>query len=165
MSKIEARTRGSVESLRLLDFSDKEIAAIVADVREVDGWASRTAIANVIFPFVGNGNAKRAKHAIRCVAIRLAWLRRYGVVEKMPVEEQRHADRDANDSFWGLTAEGETFLRGRLTVQQERLLRSVGDDRLVQVVATITDRYVGAHQTAAHLLRREWLYGISRRSR
>lgn len=162
--RIRALTRGSQESLRLFDFSDKEIAAIVADVRDASGWASRQMIATRIFPYATRSDTDRSRHAMRCVAIRLGWLRRYGVLEKMDKKSQKQEGYDLDDSYWALTEAGEAFLRGSLTKEQRRVLEGLSDERLIAATSVLTDRYVDSSSVGANLMRREWLYGVNRRN-
>lgn len=153
----ETLTRHGRESLRLYDYSDRELVAIIDDVADEEGWASRKNIGQTIFPFVAwDEGSDRTKHVLRCVAIRLAWLRRYGVLEKRLT---------AGESEWTLTEDGQRFLQGRLNAAEQRIIESLKEDRLVAATSLLTSRYQSSSPVAANLIRREWMYGVNRNGR
>lgn len=153
----EVLTRYGRESLRLYDYSDRELVAIIDDVADEEGWASRKSVGQTIFPFVASDEGSdRTKHALRCVAIRLAWLRRYGVLDKRLV---------AGESEWTLTEEGHRFLRGKLNAAERRVIEALKEDRLVAATSLLTSRYQRSSPVAANLIRREWMYGVHRNGR
>ena len=154
----EVLTRGSRESMRLYDLSDKELLAIIEDVADEEGWASRNDVAAVIFPFVKmEGPRARVQHALRCVGIRFAWLRRYGVLAKR--------DGKSKDSFWRLTSEGRNLLMGELSHLEREALLMLGEERLVAATTMLARHFQAANPIAATLVRREWLYGTQRNGR
>lgn len=131
-------------------FSDRELLGIVEDVA-ADGWAETAAVAARIFPteMSGGEDSERARHAMRCVAVRLAWMRRFGVVDKHP-ERLR---------TWGLTAEGVDFRRGAISKSLQQRLAGVGDNQVLALAAEVSRLYRQLDAPAAKLMSREWRYG------
>ena len=153
----EALTRYGRESLRLDDFSDRELVAIIGDVCDAEGWASRRHIAQVIFPFIGDDDNNRVRHAMRCVSIRLSWLRRFGVVDKRQTKA-------GEESEWIVTADGRKFLRGTLGRKQMNALEGLSESQLVAATTLLTNHYRRSSPIGANLVRREWIYGANRRN-
>lgn len=141
-----------MSSLRLLDFSDRELLAIVNDIADEEGWCTTEELRAVVFP-----RAKDTKHARRCVAIRMAWMRRFDVVEKR--------ERAAQDEYtsWRLTEAGGAFVAGTLTEQEKDLLDSIDETGLLPLMTRIGARYRSSSPVGARLLRREWQHGSATR--
>lgn len=133
----------SLTSLRLLDYSDKELLAIVADNVGDDGWARTTDIRDTLGLPKDRGN--------QSVGIRLAWLRRYGVTE------------NGGPQKWRLTAIGEVFLNGRLPEGLADELRTLEPGQLHTVTRTLAQRQRKAAKPVGHMIRREWVYGTGKR--
>lgn len=120
--------------------------ATLYDVRDLDlmlrlneGDLTAAQLADAI-GMTGNGMASR-----------LAWMRRFGFVE-----------REAGT--WGLTAAGSRIVRSKLLAAQTRAIESVPEASLVEVMAHVTVRYREGDVVNAHLLRREFMHGTGRRS-
>ena len=154
----EILTRHSREQLRLFDLSDRELISIVDDVRGEDGWSARTDVAAAIFPFVRSApETDRAKHAERCVAIRLGWMRRFGVLERNP-------DDGSTLSRWRLTEDGRALRMGTLTRGLATTLHGLNEFALMAAMGALSERYLEAGDVPANMMRREWLYGANRRN-
>jgi hypothetical protein len=155
--------RQSPESLRLFDFSDRELIAIVQECANSEGgWAQRRSIAAVIFPYLnGSGpiaaDPDKVRHALRCTTSRLSWMKYLGIVEKRVYEKGE--ERLRQESEWALTTTGKRFLAGTLDQEERDILMLIPEDRLLNVTNVLTQRYQRASQTGAHLIRREWQHG------
>jgi hypothetical protein len=139
-------------SLRITDFSDRELLAIVGSLDAQEGGASTAAIAEQIWP-----NATRdpesddAFHARSAVASRMNWMRRYGVVNRN------------GEGSWQLTGAGDQVLNARISNQVETAISQTTDFNLIAVQAGISNRYAAIDPVAADVLRREWQFGKARR--
>jgi hypothetical protein len=93
-----------------------------------------------------------AGHA-QAVAVRASWMKRYGMFDYVV------------PGLWTLSAAG---LRVVTAKRQAAALRSVGDvpeESLVDVMSHVTARYRLGDPMMAHMLRREFVYGTSPKSR
>lgn len=124
-------------SLRVTDFSDRELLAIARDIQGRDGLIDITEVALQIWP-----NTKRDPdklwHARHCVAIRFAHMRKMGVVEKTGFNGK-----------WEITSLGEDYATGKL--KSSKLIAQAGD-----LYDEVTD-------DQAALMRREFQFRIYRR--
>ena len=132
-------------SLKLEDFSDRELLFAFEDHADEDGLVTSQGLAEGL----GLNEAPT-----RNVAIRLSWLKRYGVV---------YRDQDAN--AWGLTEIGRRVLHGGLTTAQRRALGNVDDDDLFAIMSEVGGKIMGAHAEAAILTERQWRYNFAQRKR
>jgi hypothetical protein len=149
----------ALTSLRLEDYSDREVLLILQDITGPDGWADSLEVAERI--------GLQAEHPRRTAASRLSWLQRYGAVER---EFARDADgvirlrRDGRPVYtqrWRLTDRGRTLAAGTLTSrQQESLERMATDDRLLLITRWLTEVERSTDDVAATLMKREWRYGV-----
>jgi hypothetical protein len=90
---------------------------------------------------------------MRNVAIRLAWMRRYGMLTYNP---ERHG--------WSLAAGGERVIAAKAKAAVADRIDKVPDEQLVDVMAHVTTRYRYGDPVIATMLRREFAYGTSPRS-
>lgn len=126
----------ALASLRLQEYPDAELLAIVNDMADGDGWSTSEAIAAQI--------GIDAKHARQCVGSRLSWLRRWGYVE-------RHPEIPA----WQVSPLGNALLGGKLTKTARGIIERMNDaDRVLftRLLAS-TSRAAGASSKAYE---REW---------
>ena len=135
-------------SLRLVDFLDEEFLALVVDNADYEGWASSQMIAESV---------TSEEITTRNVGSRLAWLKRYGVVER----DTRPGSRTRG--FWRLTQVGEQLVHARFTKGQQTALSSVREEQLWQLAAELGTRYEAANQATAHLVRRRFQASRQRR--
>jgi hypothetical protein len=78
----------------------------------------------------------------RPAAIRLAWMRRYGMVAF-----------DSKERSWSLTLKAPTL----------KLVEAMPDEAAVELMAHVTSRYQRGEPMLAAMLRREFLFGTQRR--
>lgn len=88
--------------------------------------------------------------ATRAVGIRLAWMRRYGMLS---YSEERHA--------WSLAPGGARVIEAKRRAAVTDRLEKVPDEQLVDVMAHVTTRYRLGDPVLATLLRREFAYGTA----
>lgn len=129
----------------LYDFRDMEILLRLAREGDNEGWADTHWMAEAVGLGVDNGGP-------RAMAMRLAWMRKYGMVE-----------RDEEKKMWRLSASGVRVTNAHLKAAQERTIKAVPDEALVDVMSHVTSRYMLGDPVIAHLLRREFLFGTKPR--
>jgi hypothetical protein len=88
----------------------------------------------------------------RSVSIRLAWMRRYGMV--LFDEKERH---------WSLSPGGQRVVTAHLHAPALKVVETLPDETMVEIMAQVTSRYMRGEPMLAHMLRREFLYGTKQR--
>jgi hypothetical protein len=89
---------------------------------------------------------------VQAVSRRLAWMRRYGMLQF-----------NENERLWSLSPGGERVTEARIRAAQGKALEKLPDEAMVEVMAHVTSRYLAGNPLIANLLRREFLYGTGRR--
>lgn len=149
----------SLLSLKLTDFSDRELLLILDDVSDDEGWSSAR---DMVEP-VG-----LKEDGVRHVSSRLAWMRRYGAIERELLWDengnpitgpmgQRQGQR------WRLTEAGKMMAYGKLTKAQHKALEGIGEGELILAMRQMSLHFANASDTGATLARREWTHGLQRR--
>lgn len=87
---------------------------------------------------------------VRNVAIRLAWMRRYGM---LTFNGERRG--------WSLAKGGERVVASKLKAAQATQIDALDDGQMVDVMAHVTTRYRYGDPLIATLLRREFAYGTA----
>ena len=126
-------------ALTLYDYSDRELLHMMLDEADGQGWISAIDLARAL--------AIDSKHPAQHVGTRLGWMRRYGAVE-----------RQSKLSMWRPTAMGRALALGDLGSDLATELQKLPSDQLLTLTRTLGNRYRRAGDTAAHLMRREWLF-------
>jgi hypothetical protein len=142
---------GSI-SLRVTDFSDRELLAIVNDIQNRDGEVDIQIVAQTIWPKAAS-DEDTAWHARHCVAIRFAYMRRMGVIDKIP----------GKHGFWELTEFGIEFVRSRVSAAQKRAISEPSVGQELEIMALVGDLYEKVDEDAATLMRREFQFRAYRR--
>jgi hypothetical protein len=120
----------------LYDFRDLDLMLRLNEEGEVEAREVSEAI----------GLGEDGTHA---VGIRLAWMRRFGMVEFDPEKK-----------LWRLSEGGERVTKAKLRAAAARSLIELPDEAMVEVVASVTSHYRHAENPMiAHMLRREFAYG------
>jgi len=127
----------------LFDFRDLDLMQKLLAEADAEGWIETEALARAM----GLGDDHN-----RNVAIRLAWMRRYGMIE-----------RDENRGLWRLSRGGGRVIEARLRAAATRELESLPDESMIEVMANVTSRYHLADRMTATMLRREFLFGTQPR--
>jgi hypothetical protein len=144
------------EHLTITDYSDREFLLICKDVAEGDGWFEAVAVAERV------GVAKT-----RIASSRLAWLRRYGAVEREIERDEAgniRATRGGKVRYtqrWKLSPLGEAIALGRLRKRDEQALSSMDEGQMLMAVRYISQQSRDA-TGAGKLMQREWRYGHGR---
>ena len=146
-----------LESLRIDDYSDREFLLVLADHLDDDGWAESLKVSRAL------GFENR-----RLASARLAWLARYGAVEREHARDDAgnirwHKDgRPMHTQRWRLTELGAAVAGGRLRKGDETALGRLRDDQLPLVTRWLSERSRG-DVGMAKLVQREWRYGHANR--
>ena len=127
----------------LYDFRDIDLMLRLAQEGGNEGWLEAHYLAEAVG--MRNGDVK-------AMAMRLAWMRKYGMVEYQ--EEHR---------MWRLSPGGVRVTTAHLKAAQERTIKAIPDEALVDVMSHVTSRYMLGDPLIAHMLRREFLYGTKPR--
>jgi len=128
--------------LTLYDFRDVDLMHKVANEGGAEGVTSKEL-----------AEALGMADDVQAVAIRSAWMRRYGFF-----------DFDAERKLWRLSRGGERIVESDTKASTIDRLEKVPDEQLVDVMAHVTSRYRHGDPLTATLLRREFAYGTSPRS-
>ena len=134
-------------SLSLHAFSDEELLAIIQERADKDGWVSTAELSSQV--------GVPAEEGSRAAGVRLAWMARYGVVERDP--GRRHETR------WRLTKRGTQVVNASFTKSLETSLSGLGQDALWRLARAVTDRYGTSDDVSANLVRRSFLRAERRR--
>lgn len=93
-----------------------------------------------------------AEEGGRNVGIRLAWMRRYGMVAF-----------DENHRSWTLSRGGQRVVAARERAPALRVVKEMPDEQMIDVMALVTSRFQRGETMLAHMLRREFKYGTGLR--
>jgi hypothetical protein len=146
-----------LESLRLIDFSDRELLLLLNDVADNDGWGTSVEVASKL-----NLNVE---HPNRHVSSRFSWLVRFGALEREHLSDEygnllfTRGGRPKYGQRWRLTTAGRTLALGKLTSAERARLEGLSADRLLVYTRGLTRRYRTAGDAAGALMGREWRYG------
>jgi hypothetical protein len=125
------------------DFRDLDIMLKLEAEAGEEGWVEVELLAAAMgFEEEGLGAPAR----------RLAWMRRYGMVEY-----------DRERRLYRLTEGGERVTQAKLRAGQSRAIEAVPDEAMVEVMSSVLTRYRHGEPMLAHLLRREFQYGTAPR--
>jgi len=127
-------------SVSLLDYSDRELLAILSEVSDEEGWASTQDVADVLGLDHKNPN--------NCVGVRFAWLRRFGALERNP------------KGHWRMTELGYALMSGELNSAQERILQSLDNTQMLSLMRVVSTRWRRLDPTSSVLVKREWTHGV-----
>lgn len=152
----------SLDSLRLVDLSDREVLLVVRDVADGDGWAYAYD--------VGAQLGVVEEHRRRAAAQRLSWLRRFGAVEREHLADENgnllYTAGDTHRPRWGqrwrLTDAGEAIALGRLRAPEQRAIDGLDEPAALLAVREIARRARYADVTLAKLIDREWRHQWTR---
>lgn len=127
----------------LYDFRDLDVMHKLVEEGDNEGWVDTEHLARAM----GLGDTHN-----RNVSIRLAWMRRYGMVTR---DEQR--------GMWRLSRGGERVVAARLRAASVRELEQLPEDALVETMASVVQRYRFVDSMTATMLRREFMFGTQAR--
>ena len=137
-------------SLTLEEFSDRELLFALEENLDGDGLVSSAALAEAM----GLGDSRGLKHPAQNVAVRLSWLKRYGVVH-----------RDKETGKWGLTPPGFRIIHGSLRASETKMLTDIDDERLFAVMQMVGSSMLRSGDEAATMVARHWRFSLAERKR
>lgn len=88
----------------------------------------------------------------RGMGIRLAWMKRYGMVVF-----------DDRERLWSLSPGGKRVTAAHLRAPALKAVEAMPDEAAVELMAHVTSRYHRGEPMLAHMLRREFLFGTKAR--
>lgn len=143
-------------NVKLESFSDRELLWLLEDLKDDEGWVTLSDLATRVGLHPnGKSDEQLAIYARRCVAVRLAWIKRLtGCVEKS-------IDRPLPS--WRLTVTGEEVLKAKVPDSMLKGLGQMGDFGALTVLDQLARRYRGTDINTANLMRREWSHGTHRK--
>jgi hypothetical protein len=93
-----------------------------------------------------------AEEGARPIGIRLAWMKRYGMVAF-----------DDRERSWKLSKSGRRVVEAREKAPYLEVVDKMPDELMVDVMAHVTSRFGRGDTMLGHMLRREFMYGTKRR--
>lgn len=146
----------ATDSVRIRDYSDRELLAIVGDLARANGnpggAVEARAVAVRVFGVKDTPrNEEDLSYFSKCVTARFTWMRRFGLLEK-----GEHVGE------WFLSEKGNAYRRAKLTRAIESQIASM-DDELIALAHAVGDRMVKADDVGATAIRREILFQAERR--
>lgn len=136
--------------LTLEEFSDRELLFALEENLDGDGLVSSAALGEAM----GLASSRGLKHPTQNIAVRLTWLKRYGVVH-----------RDSETGRWGLTPAGFRMMHGSLRAAERRMLDDLDDERLFAVMQMVGANILRTQDEAATMVARHWRYSLAERKR
>jgi hypothetical protein len=137
-------TRARATHATLYDFRDTDIMLRLSEMTNGVGVTSQDLADALGFEAEGEGT--------RAVGIRLAWMKRYGMVAY-----------DDRDHTWKLSRGGTRVADAHLKAPELRVVEHMPDEKMVEVMALVTSRFQRGETMLGHMLRREFMYGTHRR--
>lgn len=137
-------------ALTLEEFSDRELLFAFEEHADADGTITSRELADGL----GFEPTDSLKHPQQNIAIRLSWLKRYGVVY-----------RDADSGRWGLTQVGYRVLHGGLRARDTKALETLNEDALMAAVELMGRRMLTVNSESATMAQRQWRYSLAQRKR
>jgi hypothetical protein len=131
----------SARRVRLQDVRDRELLAAIADLVGESGWVTSAQVAEAY----GIQHAR----ATQCAAARLAWMRRWGLLEK-------------STDGWRLTPGGERLRNGTIDQALEEQLKDLPEPEMVEMIGALARRRYAGSREAAIVGAREWRYWYGR---
>ena len=130
----------------MYEFRDSDLMFKLAEEGDDEGWVETRVLASAL--------GVEEDDKINGVGIRLSWMRRYGFL-----------DFDQQRKLWRLSPSGARITESKLRAAAAKTIDAIPDESLVDVMAHVTTRYRLGDPVVAQMLRREFAYGTSPRSR
>jgi hypothetical protein len=140
------------ERFRNIDYSDRELLMTIWSIGGDEG-ATTDRIASKL------GITPNGRYRIRRIAPRLAWMRRYGFLDRQGPDHEI-----TPDTPWVLTEMGQQLMGGRLSRVTQRTLENMDPGSHLLAMRVLGQQaYVRASPEAATAIRREWDHQRARR--
>ena len=152
MSAAEQLQLGGAEHIRISDYSDRELLGIMFDLAGTGVVTSRE-LATRLFAIPDlEDKEEEAKHATKCAGARLAWMKRYGLVEK-----------GDNLGEWQLSVAGDQLRRSKLRNTVSSGIAQT--DAALDLANAVGEKLVKAGAVEGRAMQRELQFQIGRRKR
>lgn len=152
-------TAQKLERLSNLDMTDREILLAMNDVANSDGLVLAQDVAEY-FGIVSNGKRTPAG----TVASRLAWMRKYGYVDR--IDPKTLGLRASDHPRYIITPFGEQVMKGRIPAGIERAIDSASAGTMVMAMRKLAQRaYLQSDVQVSNAVRREYNHHEARRPR
>jgi len=138
-----AKRRQSAVHATLYDFRDLDIMYKIDEASNGSGVDSGELAELMGFD---------AEEGGRNIGIRLAWMRKYGMVAF-----------DQNTRHWALSRSGSRVVQAQLKAPELKVVKEMPDEKMIEVMSLVTSRYHRGETMIGNMLRREFLYGTKRR--
>jgi hypothetical protein len=132
-------------ALTLEEFSDRELLFAFEEHADANGTISSRELSDGL-------SLSGLKNPHMNVAIRLGWLKRYGIVY-----------RDPDTGRWALTTAGTRLLHGGLRKRESSVLEGMEEHSLLAAMDLFGARIIGAGGEAATMASRQWRYAVAQR--
>jgi hypothetical protein len=132
-------------ALRLEEFSDRELLFALEEHSDANGTISSRELADGL-------GLSGLKNPHQNIAVRLGWLRRYGIVF-------RHEDSNR----WALTTAGMRLLHGGLRKRETTIFEEMEEHSLLAAMDLFGARVINAGGEAATMAQRQWRYAVAQR--
>lgn len=141
--------------VRISDFSDRELLAMILDL-DASGEVNSHELAVRIYGWseIAREDAKKVSHGVRCCGARLAWMKRYGLVE-----------RGEKKGEWTISHMGRQLTERQLPADVRVTISRTPDERSLSLANIVGERMVAAGTVAGTAMRRELQFQITRRKR
>lgn len=136
------KTLGPDHHATLYDFRDLDIMYRIQEVANSAGVSSQDLAELLGF---------EAETGTRSIGIRLAWMRRYGMVVY-----------DDESKTWALSPSGDKVVKAHVLAPELKVVKEMPDEKMIEVMALVTSRYQRGEPMIANMLRREFLYGTKK---
>lgn len=93
-----------------------------------------------------------AEEGGRNMGIRLAWMRRYGMVAF-----------DDSSRHWALSKSGKRVVAAQMKAPALKVVQEMPDELMIETMAHVTSRFQRGDTMLGHMLRREFKYGTGLR--
>jgi hypothetical protein len=137
---------GALKSLKLLDYSDRELLLIVMEQSAAmeDGYATTGEVADTL--------GIEGDHRRNCVGVRLGYMRRIGAVDKAPDSPTR----------WTVTPIGKMMATGQIKSNVQKQLDNLGPETMLLLTRFVGQRQKQSPTVAGQLIHREWKHTIGK---
>lgn len=146
--------------VQISDYSDREILLAILDL---GGEVSAPELAARLYGWgaIESEDKDKVSHGRRCVSCRLAWMRRFGLVESM-IEVEGGVEKKGTRT-WKASAPGKTMVGFTLPNAVESTMLRMSDSADLVLANRLGERLVKAGEITGTAMRRELQFHITRR--
>jgi len=140
------------EHIRISDYSDRELLGIIWDLAGSGVVTSRELAVRLFAIPDLEEKTEEVKHATKCAGARLAWMLRYGLIEK-----------GENLGEWQISVEGDKLRRSRLRTAVANGITQT--DAALDLANKVGEKLVSAGPVEGRAMQRELTFQIGRRKK